>query len=295
MNGHERGRRVFSHISARALAVVLLLAPAFAAVPGVASAATGAEVADYAARVEHGWAALTDPVTGAVQDKIAPGPHATRDFNYGTLQMADAQLRTAARTADSALAQKAVAVVNAMIARAGGGTPSDPFNQLAGGTPVADGRAGRFPADSWEQIRVPLEDVAARFVPFTGHGFSDPQVFDNWRLIWAAGAIQIANADIVGRPGSISESPSALRVEVARIVNTLVPANGGSVIRTPYGPGKALSDRPDQPLPYHLFTSVLLERIYESDPGVFNSAGLAAREQMGNYALTLMAPDGDLT
>ena len=67
------------------------------------------------------------------------------------------------------------------------------------------------------------------------------------------------------------------------------------MVRTPYGSGRALSDRPDQPLAYHVFSAVLLERIYQSDPEVFGPAALAVREQMGNYALALMAPDGDLT
>ena len=113
----------------------------------------------------------------------------------------------------------------------------------------------------------PLEQMARRILPFTGHGFDRP-----------AGVRQLAagvgrrrrparaDAGIVGEPGAIKENPAALRAEVVRIVNELVPANGGPVIRTPYGPGRALSDRPDQPLAYHVFCAVLLERIYQSDP-----------------------------
>ena len=90
------------------------------ATPSAASAATGPQVAAYAAGVERAWAAQTNPVTGAVTDKLPPGPHAPRDYNYGTFQMADAQLRSAERTGDTSPAATAVAVINGIIARNGG-------------------------------------------------------------------------------------------------------------------------------------------------------------------------------
>ena len=55
------------------------------------------------------------------------------------------------------------------------------------------------------------------------------------------------------------------------------------------------SDPGSQPLAYHLFSTVLLEHVYQADPGVFDAASLAIREQAGNFALSLMAPDGQLT
>src|SRR4051812_22122658 len=95
-------------------ALILMLCVAS---PAVAAARTGAQVADISAAAERAWAALTDPVTGAVYDKLEPGPHTTRDFNYGTFMLADAQLRTAARLDDSALEEKAVAHVLGFAAR----------------------------------------------------------------------------------------------------------------------------------------------------------------------------------
>ena len=114
---------------------------------------TRQQAADYATRAELAWAALTDPATGAVADTIAPGPHATRDFNYGTFLLADAQLRAAQRTGDGTLAARAVAIVDGIVARNGDGAPEDPFNQLAAAAIMADGRAGRIPADAYGQIR----------------------------------------------------------------------------------------------------------------------------------------------
>ena len=252
-------------------------------------------MADYALRGERAWAALTNPVSGAVTDTIAPGPHAVRDYNYGTFLLADAQLRAARRTGDSALADTAVAVVTGLINRNGGRPPADPFNQFAAAAILSDGRAGRLPESAFARIEVPLERMIARFAPFTGHGFADPAVYDNWRLVWAAAAIRIVASGLVGEPGSIAEHPARLRAEVARIVSELVPANAGPLVRTPYGPGRVLSDPGGQPNAYHVFSVLLLEHIFEADPGVFSAAALSVREEAGRYALALMAPDGQLT
>ena len=268
----------------RLLAVLVILL-----FPEPASAWTREQVADYALRGERAWAALTHPVTGAVTDAIAPGPHAVRDYNYGTLLLADAQLRTG----DSALADTAVAHVLGLIKRNGGRPPGDPFNQLAAAAIVSDGRAGRLAA--YARIAAPIERMVAQFAPFTGHGFADPAVYDNWRLVWAAAATRIVSSGLVGDPGSIAEHPARLRAEVARIVSELVPAHAGPPVRTAYGTGRVLSDPGRQPNAYHVFSALLLEHIFETDPSVFNAAGLSVREQAGRYALALMAPDGQLT
>ena len=105
----------------------------------------------------------------------------------------------------------------------------------------------------------------------------------------------VVASGLVGEPGSIAEHPALLRAEVARIVSELVPANAGPVVRTPYGPGRVLSDPGGQPNAYHVFSVLLLEHIFEADPGVFSAAALSVREEAGRYALALMAPDGQLT
>jgi hypothetical protein len=252
---------------------------------------TGAQVMEISTRVARAWAALTDPVTGAVAEPLPARPHAVPHFNYGTLMLADTLLRTG----DTRLAARAVAIIEGTGRRYGGRAPEDPFNQLAVASLLAAGQAGGMPPDAWERVRGLLEGLARRLRPFTGHGFADPRVFDNWRLVWAAGAIQLARAGILGEPGSITERPVALRAEVGRILNELIPHHGGPIIPTPYGPGQAVSDRPDHPLAYHLLGAALLERIFLSDPALFGPEALRARERMGHYALALMAPDGDLT
>ena len=125
---------------------------------------------DYALRGERAWAALTDPATGAVTEAIAPGSHATAGHNYGTLLLANAQLRAARRTGGDALARTAVAVVEGFIVRVGGRVPADPFNQFAMVSILADGRAGRLHADAFARLEPQLVHMVSRFVAFTGPG-----------------------------------------------------------------------------------------------------------------------------
>lgn len=274
------------------LLIASLLAALTAAVCAVpAGAWTGDQVAAYAAGAERSWAALTAS-DGAVTDKLEP---AEGGFNYGTLMLADAQLRTAAHTGEPALKTAAVAQILGTVNRTAPAAPNDPFNVLAIATLLSDGRAGRLPADAWARIREPLEAMSARIAPYREGSFASPGRYDNWKLVWSAGAIGLAHAGVRGQPGSITHDPAALRAEVTRIVSTLMPAGAGPLTRTPYGPGRVLSDPPQQPNAYHIFSVMLLERIYRTDPAVFNEAALNVREQAGRYALALMAPDGQLT
>jgi len=61
------------------------------------------------------------------------------------------------------------------------------------------------------------------------------------------------------------------------------------------GAARALSDPPWQPPAYHLFSALLLERVYQSAPEAFSRTALRIRREAGRYALALMAPDGALT
>ena len=120
-------------------------------------------------------------------------------------------------------------------------------------------------------------------------------VYDNWRLVWAAAAIRIAASCLVGDPGSIAEHPARLRAEVARIVSELVPANAGSPVRTPYGTGRVLSDpgAPAARLP-RLQRAAAGAHLHDR-PERVRRAG-ADRARGGRfYALALMASDGQLT
>lgn len=270
-------------------------APAHAAAPPSPPAAaptrawSGEEVARWAGGAERAWVRLTDD-NGAVRDLLEPAFGA---FNYGTLMLAQAQLRAAARSGDEQLERAAVAQVLGTLRRDPQG---DPFHVLGATSLLRDGQAGRLPAQAWERIGPSLIDWVGRIPPFRGRAFSSTDGYDNWRLVFAAGAAELAQAGLVGTPGGIAADADALRVEVRRIVSRLVPRNAGPRFQIArLGMARALSDPPWQPPAYHLFSTLLLERVYQSAPGAFNEEALQVRREAGRYALALMAPDGALT
>lgn len=271
-----------------ACAVILVVC---AAAPSTVSARawSGDEIARYAGGVERSWTRLTDP-DGGVRDVLEPAYGA---FNYGTLMLAQAQLRAASRSGDEQLEQAAVAQVLGTLRR---DPQSDPFYVLGATTLLRDGQAGRLPAAAWERFAAPLADWIGRIPPFRGHAFASAEGYDNWRLVFAAGAAELAQAGLVGTPGGIAADPEALRAEVRRIVSALMPRNAGPVFRLPrLGLARVLSDPPWQPPAYHLFSTLLLERVYQSAPEAFSATAARVRLQAGRYALALMAPDGALT
>lgn len=254
-----------------------------------ARAWSGEEVAGYAGGVERAWVRLTD-ANGSVRDLLEP-PYG--GFNYGTLMLAQAQLRAAARNHDEELQRAAVAQVLGTLRR---DPQSDPFHVLGATALLRDGQAGRLPASAWERFEQPLADWIGRIPPFRGHAFASAAGYDNWRLVFAAGAAELAQAGLVGTPGGIAADPEALRAEVRRIVSRLMPRNAGPVFRIPgLGAARALSDPPWQPPAYHLFSTLLLERVYQSAPEAFSATAARIRREAGRYALALMAPDGALT
>ena len=269
--------------------MALLCAAALTA-PAGAAAVTRAELESYATGVEQAWAGMTDE-RGAVADPLQPE---RGRFNYGTLMLADAQLRGAARAGDQALADAAVRQVLGTIERRG---PQDTYYLLAAGTMLRDGLAGRFPAPAWHRVAEPLSQWLGSFPPYVDNNFADPTHYSNRKLVWAVGALALAQGGIAATaPGAVTADPVALRAEVARIVSTLsvryaAPHASTDSLR----PMRASSDRVHFPNAYHVFSVYLLELIHAADPTVFSPAALRLRERAGRYALALMAPDGELT
>ena len=278
----------------RVLATVVALCGALCAsalvAPLRAGAVTRAELESFSTGVEQAWAQLTDE-RGAVADPLQPD---RGRFNYGTLMLAQAQLRGAARTGDRALADAAMRQTLGTIERRG---PQDTYYLLAAGTMLRDGLAGRLPANAWRRLQRPLRDWLGSFPPFVGNGFADPTHYSNRKLVWAVGALALAQAGVPATaPGAIAGDPVALRAEVERIVSTLAVRYAAPHAATDsLRPMRASSDRVQFPNAYHVFSVYLLELIHAADPSVFSPAALRLRERAGRYTLALMAPDGQLT
>ncbi|CAA9471130.1 MAG: hypothetical protein AVDCRST_MAG69-107 [uncultured Solirubrobacteraceae bacterium] len=275
--------------AARSLAVVALLAAALLC-PSAAGAVTRDELARYSAAVERSWADVTDE-RGAVADALEPG---RGRFNYGTLMLADAQLRGAARTGDRELANAAVRQVLGTIERGG---PQDTYYLLGAGTILRNGLAGSFPERSWERIAAPLTHWLGSFPPYVDNNFADPTHYSNRKLVWAVGAVALAQSGVPATaPGAQAADPAALRAEVTRVVSSLaVEYAARHAYSDGLSPLRASSDRVHFPNAYHVFSIYLLELLHAADPAVFSPEALALREDAGRYALSLMAPDGQLT
>lgn len=256
---------------------------------------TAAAISGYALGVEEGWARLTES-GGAVRDTLEPD---YGGFNYGTLMLAHAQLRGMVQrgTDDGWLADAAVAQI---LGTTAGPARGDPFHLLGATALLRDGQAGRLPASAWARIARPLSRWMATIEPFDGHAFASRERYDNWRLVYAAAGVELTATRLRGRPGSIAADRAAFRREVRWIVSSLMPRHAGPQLTTAgrsFSPGgaRALSDPPWQPNAYHLFSTLLLERVHRSWPQALDRRALRIREDAGRYALALMAPDGQLT
>ena len=276
--------------SLRILVTVVALCICGLAGPAVASAVTRAELEVFSTAVEQSWGQVTDE-RGAVADPLQPE---RGRFNYGTLMLAEAQLRGAARAGDPVLADAAVRQTLGTIERRG---PQDTYYLLGAGTMLRDGSAGRFPAAAWRRIERPLRAWLGSFGPYVDNGFAEPTHYSNRKLVWAVGALALAQSGVAATaPGAVAGDPVAIRAEVERIVSTLAvryaaPHAASDSLR----PLRASSDRVQFPNAYHIFSVYLLELIHAADPSVFSPAALRLRERAGRYALALMAPDGQLT
>jgi hypothetical protein len=282
--------------------LVVASAAALASAPAADAAAprsgewSAARISAYALAVEQAWARLTG-TDGRVHDALEPE---FGDFNYGTLMLAHAQLRgTAQRGADDqALVAAAVAQILGTTAKP---AESDPFHLLAATALLRDGQSGRLPASAWSRVEQPLSRWVASIEPFRGHAFASRTTYDNWRLVFAAAGAELSEAVIEGLPGTVASDLRRLRREVRWTVSTLMPRHAGPRLRAGGAAAalnlraRSLSDPPWQPHAYHLFSTMLLERIHRAWPGALGRAARRVRAEAGRYALALMAPDGQLT
>lgn len=270
----------------------ILLCLACSPVPAAAAdvPVTRDSLAGYSVTALKGWARATDE-RGAVEDSLEPG---RGRFNYGTLMLAQAQLRAAARTGDDRLAAVAVDQVLGTIERNG---PQDPFYLLGAAVMLREGQLGAYRAQDWERIAAPLAGWLGRFAPYTGHDFANPRHYSNWNLVWSVGALALADAGVPAQsPTAISADPAALRAEVTRVVSRLAVRSAGRLAeRNRRRTLRALSDRVLFPNAYHMLSVYMLERLHAAHPELFSRRALRLRQEAGRYALSLMAPDGQLT
>jgi len=281
----------------------------------------------YIAGVARAWEPFTTP-DGRVED---PLDAADTGDNYGVILLADVMLKVAHRTGDSTLEATGERIVASALTLP---VPNDPFNLLAIAAAIHDGEQGDFSAGAWSEIAGPLEQRAGQIGPPTeATCLLELPCYDNWRLVWSAGAALLLADQVPGAPGSLAGDgiPAAaqIKTDLASAVKHAGPplrlaitdANGipssaqgvgaatganpktaaggaptGALTKTaPGGIARELSDPGAEPPAYELFSTFMLELIGEFDPSSVTHRVAALRRQADRYALDMMAPDGQLS
>lgn len=268
----------------------------------------------YVAGVARAWEPYTTP-DGRVED---PLDAADTGDNYGVILLADVMLKVAHRTGDSTLEATGERIVASALTLP---VPNDPFNLLAIAAAIHDGEQGDFSESAWSQIAQPLELRAGQIGPPTeATCLLELPCYDNWRLVWSAGAALLLADRIPGAPGSLAGDgiPAAAQIKTdlalavkhaGRPLRLAIAEETGSRSSGPRGgpptgvltktaaggAARELSDPGAEPPAYELFSTFMLELIGEFDPSAVTHRVAALRRQADRYALDMMAPDGQLS
>jgi hypothetical protein len=279
------------------IGVVLFLLTASPA--HAAQASLSAERLDlYTAAIARAWEPLTT-ADGRVDDPLDP---ADTGDNYGVVMLADTMLKLAHRDGDTKLQETGERILKSALTLP---LANDPFNLLAIAATIRDGEAGELPAAVWERISAPLVHRAGEIgAPTEATCLIVPGCYDNWRLVWSAGAALLSADGIVGRPGSLAGSKAYVARQIKEDLSLAVthagtqlkalgPHTPGALAST--GPARELSDPGAEPAAYELFSSFMLELVGEADPEAIGPKAGRLRRQTDRYALDMMAPDGQLS
>lgn len=282
---------------------------------GTSPQSLGASPLDaYIAGVARAWEPYTTP-DGRVSD---PLDAADTGDNYGVILLADVMLKVAHRTGDSTLEATGTRIVASALTLP---VPNDPFNLFAIAAVIHDGEQGDFSASAWEKLAGPLELRAGQIGPPTEAScLIELPCYDNWRLVWSAGAALLLSDRVPGAPGSLAGDGIPAAAQIAADL-ALAVKHAGAPLQFAMasgdgaGPGKSgthapaavltksaaggaareLSDPGAEPPSYELFSTFMLELIGELDPSAMTPPVARLRRQADRYALDMMAPDGQLS
>jgi hypothetical protein len=264
----------------------------------------------YIAGVARAWEPYTTD-DGRVADPLDPND--TGD-NYGVILLADVMLKVAQQTDDHTLEEDGTRILSSALKLP---VPNDPFNLLAIAAVIHDGHAGDFPPGVWERLEGPLAERAGQIGPPIGATcLAEPGCYDNWRLVWSAGASLLLTDGVVGIPGSLASGGASVTAQIgvdlemalthagAPLQTTVIKkgisghrasGQGTPLMSAPGGGARELSDPGAEPAAYELFSTFMLELIAELDPHAITPAVARLRGQADRYALQMMAPDGQLS
>jgi hypothetical protein len=268
----------------------------------------------YVAGIARAWEPYTTP-DGRIEDPLDP---ADTGDNYGVILLADVMLKVARRTGDHALEAAGTRIISSALTLP---VPNDPFNLLAIAAAIHDGQAGDFPAAAWEQVGGPLMQRAGQIGPPTAATcLTEPSCYDNWRLVWSAGAALLLSERVGGIPGSLAGQSATVAAQISTDLAMAVGHAGAplamvlgkqaatrahkrghesptGILAGPAAGGVAreLSDPGAEPPAYELFSAFMLELIGEVDPHAIGPTAARLQRQADRYALDTIAPDGQLS
>jgi hypothetical protein len=306
-------RRIWPTILAAAAAMLVFAGEAWGQAPQPApqQVLSANPLDGYIAGVARAWEPFTTP-DGRVADPLNP---ADTGDNYGVIRLADVMLKVARRTGDSALEAAGERILSSALTLP---VPNDPFNLLAIAAVIHDGRHGELPPDVWDELSTPLIQRAGEIGPPTEAScLVEPLCYDNWRLVWSAGASLLLSDDVSGIPGSLAGDRALAAIQIkSDLMNAVrhvgapleIALSGESSHQAPNttrlaerragaaaGVARELSDPGAEPPAYELFSTFMLELIGEVDPQAITPAVARLRGQADRYALDMMAPDGQLS
>jgi hypothetical protein len=252
----------------------------------------------YTAGIARAWEPFTT-ADGRVSDPLDP---ADTGDNYGVVMLADVMLKTARRDGDPKLEETGERILRSALTLP---VANDPFNLLAIAATIRDGESGRLPAGAWERISGPLIHRAGEIgAPTEATCLIVPGCYDNWRLVWSAGASLLMADGVIGQPGSLAGSKAYVARQIKEDLSLAV-THAGAQLKTPgaptpgmlpaTGPARELSDPGAEPAAYELFSSFMLELVGEANPQAVGPKVARLRRQADRYALDMMAPDGQLS
>jgi hypothetical protein len=268
----------------------------------------------YLAGVARAWEPYTTP-DGRIEDPLDP---ADTGDNYGVILLADVMLKVAHRTGDGALEAAGTRIISSALTLP---VPNDPFNLLAIAAAIHDGQAGEYPTSAWQQIGSPLMQRAGQIGPPTAATcLTEPSCYDNWRLVWSAGASLLLSERVIGAPGSLASNGPLIAAQISANLAMAVEhagaplamALGKPAVARPHkrdrspptgtlagpaagGIARELSDPGAEPPAYELFSAFMLELIAEVDPHAIGPTANRLRREADRYALDMIAPDGQLS
>jgi hypothetical protein len=182
------------------------------------------QLESYIAGVARAWEPYTT-ADGRVADPLNPGD--TGD-NYGVILLADVMLKIAARTGDGELEATGERILDSVLRLP---APADPFNLLAIAAVIHDGQDGEFPPHAWEALGGSLMLQAGEIGPPTAIDcLAEPGCYDNWRLVWSAGAALLLTDDVTGAPGSLAETSAPVAAQIKADLELAVTHAGAPLL-----------------------------------------------------------------